>query len=72
MIILYTKAACANTTKTKKWLKENDIEFKVILLSSDTRLQKSFRESGCTQTPVVVTANTAWQGHDLEKLATLK
>lgn len=72
MIILYTKARCANTTKTKKWLSDNGIDFKVILLSSDTRLAKSFRESGCTETPIVCSATDAWQGHDLEKLTKLK
>jgi glutaredoxin len=72
MIILYTKASCKQTTQTEKWLKENDIEYKKILLTSDDRLMKSFGSSGCTQTPVVVTTNTAWQGHQPKLLETLK
>ena len=72
MIILYTKGGCRQTKDTKLVLDSMGLEYKVILLSSDSRLAKSFTLSGCTQTPIVVTANTAWQGHQPEKLAELK
>ena len=74
-ITVYTLPACVQCETTKRYLEKQEIDFKVVDISTDADAAEFVRGLGYTQAPVIVVETEerawSWSGFRLDKLQEL-
>ena len=71
-VIVYTKNNCPPCNATKRFLNNNRIGFEERNTESDPVYREEALATGFLQTPIVVTSDDAWSGHNPTKLNRLR
>ena len=70
-ITIYTLPNCVQCDVTKRKLKEHNVPYKEVDLSTDEEASNMVKELGYTSAPVVVVDGRHWSGFKLEKIKEL-
>ncbi len=68
MVTVYTNPSCVQCDMTKKFLDKNDIEYRVVDLSTDKESLDMVLGLGFSAAPVVIAGESKWAGFKLDKL----
>ena len=72
MVKVYTLPSCVQCDATKRFLKNNSIEFEEIKLHEDVQALEMIRGMGYTAAPVVMAGESHWSGFRPDKIEALK
>lgn len=70
-VIVLSKPSCVQCTATERWLREHDVPFEKVDVTSDAAALARAEALGYKQAPVVIAGPTHWSGFDPDKLAGL-
>lgn len=71
MVKVYSNPNCVQCKMTKMQLKQRNINFEEIDLSTNPEAKEMIKAKGFKQAPVVITENDAWSGFVPDKIKAL-
>jgi glutaredoxin-like protein NrdH len=71
MVTVYTNPSCVQCDMTKKFLDNNEINYKVVDLSQDQASLDMVLGLGFSAAPVVIAGESKWAGFKLDRLKAL-
>lgn len=70
-ITIYTLPNCVQCDMTKRMLKQKNVEYSEVDLSTNEEASNMVKEMGYKSAPVVVVGNKHWSGFKLDKIKEL-
>ena len=59
-VVLFASPSCVWCTRAKNYFRQNNIKFKVIDITKDSRAAKDCEQHGCRGVPVVLIGGSQW------------